>query len=178
MYSLQVNNAEKDSFSNQLLMALFRAHDTEAEGFELSSIGLGEIPLETKFSEEIKQKLPDYIQVKSVVLSFPEQNVVISEALDAIDMGIVGENDLGLENVDRVPRMAHVSTNMTVTVTIEVKGSQMVSRALYEFTGGALSDDPEGKHLKGVEAEATEPLEMIIIDPGEWRLIRHEKVEL
>jgi hypothetical protein len=176
MYSLQVNSNEEDSFSNQLLMALYSAHDTEAEGFELSPNGLGEIILKMEFSEGLK--LPENIQVESVVLSFPDQDVMILEALDAIVMGGIGGDDLGLENIERVPRTAHVSANMAVTVTINVKGSQMVSRALYEFTGGELSDDPEGEYSLFTEEGLPGPLEMTIIDPGEWRLIRHEKVEL
>ena len=170
LYGLQQNKEAEESLANQLLYTLFAASEDFGQ--------VSEILLEMYLSGELE--LAEGIYVESIMLSFPEQQVQIQESIPAILMEPQpGATEVEMmEDIPREPKTATVDAHMMVTVRINIKGNQMISRAYYEYSGGMLSDDPEGKFVNYIEGEPDGPGEMVITEVGEWRMIRHEKVEL
>ena len=66
---------------------------------------------------------------------------------------------------------------MVVTVVIKAGDKFVSSRAIYEYTGGHLSDQ---KSVPGDDTyyEGTEDLPMHIEKFGMWRFVRHEYIDI
>jgi len=180
MYSLQGGNTtdedyETDFLSPQLVMAVYKANDPD---LTMSPLGLADMQLVIELGNEGILESGN-IKVDSITLSFPEQNVVITPPAAAIYTSVYNDaDDITGKTLSspREPKTATVNAAMVVTVEINAKGKITTSRAIYEYTGGMLTDDPEGEFSNEENGDAQE---MGFADGGygEWRLIKHENID-
>jgi hypothetical protein len=115
------------------------------------------------------------------MLSFPLQKVDIRPHRPAIDIPAIVVDGVTLDPgifIPREPRTASVNMRMIVTVEIAVVRSgaerTITSWAIYEYTGGELSD--EVHWLYNHTGNESGPMEFVA--DGEWRLLRHERAFL
>jgi len=64
-------------------------------------------------------------------------------------------------------------------VEISADGTIITSGAVYKYTGGVLSDDPDGVHF---DDDSDAEFEMILVPDGDgkcggWEMKKHEKVD-
>jgi len=185
MYSLQYDTSSDDYLSKQLVMKIYAARAPDPpESTPL--VSFPDMSLDISFSNGLEAE-SNHIQVKSVTLSFPEKLVEMINITDPIpavftpaeydDEGnLISEKTL---DQPREPKMATVNATVNVTVEISTNGKIITSRAIYKYTGGVLSDDPDGVHA---EDKTDEAFPMVLVPDadgkcGEWRLIKHEKVD-
>lgn len=186
---------EEDLLSTQIAMAVYKANDSELNdamgmgpflpgGLSNIQLDIGGVNIES-----------GNVRMERVLLSFPQQEVHIRDAIPAIYRidydydpvtGISTPRPPVLVS-PRIPRTATINATMVVTVDITVgSGAEariITSRAFYEYTGGRLSDDPNGTHSGAETATPVIPVPEMVFDTslpgntayGEWRLVRYER---
>jgi hypothetical protein len=193
MYSLQHDPEDEDSFlSAQLVRALYKARNDYDKGVYGATGRVGLISLMVELDNDIDLVDGD-VNVNPIMLSFPMQSVMIVQPKPAIYEDIYDIDEDGHDIVigrelirPREPKTAAVNATLTVTVEVDADGSITTSRAVYEFLGGGLSDDPAGLHgacdvelgicnVIGADCISSE-LEMSITSHGRWRLVKHETI--
>lgn len=177
MYSLQHNASNPSPLSAQLVMAIYEANDPDLTSY--STTGLEDMLLTISIDNE------DYlesgaIKVESITLSFPEQNVIITPPQPAIYILIYDDEGeiIRTRDKDREPKTALIKATMIVTVVINANDKLVTTRAIYEFQGGSLSDDPDGTAHVGDDRPGV-MFDMAFTSDGygSWRLIKHENVD-
>jgi hypothetical protein len=195
MYSLQADPEDEDLLGYMLTMAIFRANDPADPDFVLPSSpgepnpGFADITDMQITLDGIS--LADFggrITLESITITFPNQLVSITEAVPAIAQdppGATGDNIITHAR-PREPRTATVNASMIVEVTVRSVGRSITSIAVFEYTGGRLTDDPDGAN-SGVTADLS--FEMVFEKPalfsgpddrggyGRWRMVRHEFID-
>lgn len=177
MYSLQHDASDDGLLSVQLVKAVYEANDPDLT-LSYSPAGLADIPLEVNINNGVDLKSGN-ISVESITLSFPEQNVIITPPVPAVYENIYDdENLIGRTLASaREPQTATVDAKMVVTVEINAKGKITTTRAIYEYTGGKFSDDPDGTSHAGDESGARFDMVFTSDGYGKWRLIKHENID-
>jgi len=204
MHSLQANTlpsgtGNPNSLGFQLAMAIFKVNDPTPQipplapsvvtalqalfndGAELGILFDGTSILGV--NNHIGGRL---ITVQSITLSFPYQIVNINEAIPGIPdnypSGSTGDNII-THMRQREPRTATVNASMEVRVEIVSGDRTITSIAVYEYTGGRLTDTPSG-----VRWDDPPPLPMVFVpvvtglpgypnEPGgygTWSMVRYE----
>jgi len=169
MYSLQDNDGmDEDYLAAQIVLALVNSHDDPIDPKDLP-----DVEISTDLSDDLTLPM-NQMEIDSITLSFPSQEVVIWPAQLAIeDLDDPGEIDR-----ERVPKTAHVSATMIVTVTISIDGDPIFSsRTHYQYSLGKLTDDPYNAFVNETVAPPIDH-ELVIYDAGKWRLLKHENVDL
>jgi hypothetical protein len=138
--------------------------DVSVGGADLKGDGFGKIKLDS-----ITLSFPRYDQV--VVITPPIPAVYSPEVRDPDTNALISSRSLAFA---REPKTATVNASMIVTVKIDAGDRIITSRAFYEYTGGELSDDPDGDY-EGVDTMEVFP--MIFTDYGRWELIKYEKAD-
>jgi hypothetical protein len=78
----------------------------------------------------------------------------------------------------RIPRTATLFATLDVIVRITFGDKTITTIATYEFSGAALSEDPDDDHFDKKESEVTPlNLAMQFTNFGEWRLMQYEILE-
>lgn len=152
MYSLQMDLNDPEylnSLGAKFILALYNAKD-EADN-------KSEVLNELKFSLNIvidydtlddERKKSIKITTSQIKLTFKPIDVFITKAVGS------PANE---------PKKATVNAIMTATVTIESQEKKLNSLATYKLTDGYLEEQSTG---------------MVIKQAGEWRLMRHEKIDV
>jgi hypothetical protein len=201
MFSLQNDPEEMNSLAYQLAMAIFNANDPDNPSYNpngLEDITFGTYTETGSDSFRISidgvpiENLGGRVNVVGIKFTFHEQHIIIRDAVDYIlqdPPGATGDGIITWEQ-DREPRTAIINAGMEVELAIRSGGAQgrvITTVSLYEFTGGRLTDDPDGLYDKGVppgenpSMEFERPLDPL--DPndiggyGEWRLVRYEIID-
>ena len=171
LYSLQHDPSDENLLSRQLVYAIYKAYDP----YYNNTTGISDMQL------YMNDFLGDDIKVESIALSFLQPTVDIPQerAVPAIPQSSWTDED-GIEHYNpsasRIPKTATVSTSMTVTVRVSAKGRSMTSKTYYEYEGGSLSDDPEGKHYDDYDYDdSPHELDFVPGGYGEWKLVSHER---
>lgn len=180
LYSLQHNPQDETLLSWPLVMAAYKANDPDLAG-SYQATGLADIPLSVSIDHGVDLGSGN-IKVESITLSLPEQNVIITPPVPAVYTEVYDEEGNLAERIldtPREPKTATVNAAMTVTVEINAKGKTITSRALYEYTGGKLADDPDAQGVTHTRVESDAVFEMTFTSDGygKWRLIKHENVD-
>lgn len=177
LYALQRDKKASELYSvllsTQVAKALYEANDPLLPS-SFNPAGLEKIDIDDISVTNLPDITTGDIKIQSVTLSFPDQSVVFTDPIAAI-------NDAGVLT-PRKPRTATVDATMIVTVEINARGRTSISRATYVYTGGKMSDDQNGDHEDEEDEDAVFPMEFLddgVGDDGygEWRLIRHENME-
>ena len=185
MYSLQRDTASDGLLSRQLVMAIYDARDPDPPVSAPLAI-FPDISLTISFDNGLEAE-SNHIKVKSITLSFPEtlaEMVNITDPIPAVYTPAVYDEEglLVSESVldkPREPKMATVNATMNVIVEISADGTIITSGAVYKYTGGVLSDDPDGVHF---DDDSDAEFEMILVPDGDgkcggWEMKKHEKVD-
>lgn len=164
LYSLRQEG--ESSLSEQLVYAIYEANDSDLSAVNANGLGSMDINIDVDGLD-----LSDSgVKLEYFTLSFPEQYVIITPEVPKIPE--TPQEDDGAGNVlveadpgaPGEPKTATVDAMMTATVAVSVNEKTFTSRAVYMYTGGVLC---------GVGDDG----EMSVTDPGEWRLIKHERVD-
>lgn len=180
LYSLQHDPQDKTLLSSQLVLAIYKANDDELAA-SYDPAGLTDIPLSVSLDSGV-DLAGGTIKVQSITLSFPEQNVIIMPPVPAVYTDLYDDEGEFIErtcDAPREPKTATVNATMIVTVEINVKGKTITSRAVYEYTGGKLADDPDAGGAVHAEVDDDSVFEMTFTSDGygKWRLIKYENVD-
>jgi hypothetical protein len=196
MYSLQVDPADEDLLGYMIAMAIFRANDPADENYRLplspgeASPGLADITdLKVTLDGIPFENFGGRITLESITITFPYQFVTITDAIPATLQDppppATGA-DIIVPARPREPRTATVNAGMIVEIVVRSVGRSITSIAVYEYTGGRLTDDPEGDR-SGVTTDTIFEMEFekpgIFSGPddrggyGRWRMVRHEFID-
>jgi hypothetical protein len=186
MFSLQDNYENPDSLGYQIAMEIFRTNDPTDPGHipplapGVPAPGLtGDRPLEVWIDGLPIGNFGPRITVDSITLSFPEQFVNIMEAIPYIPLypsGATGENVITQERL-RVPRTATLNASMVVEIVITSGERTITSIAVYEYTGGRLTEYPFVPTYNLASTTMRFVLSAGYAAPGgygEWNMVRHE----
>jgi hypothetical protein len=208
MYSLQSDAASEVHLSSQLASALYEYNDPLLPTL---GAGLGEIDVQSLVvgAEEYIGST-EAMTIKSIKFSFPVQNVVINPPIPAQYKAEIIEPEEGVEPAtpgttgnleepeieyiliaERQPREIYIDAIMTVTIESTTGSKSIKTVTTYQYTGGYLSDDPEGLHSTEPHPEADpippESYPMIFTDYqidgeersgyGRWSLIQRENLD-
>ena len=200
MFSLQNDPEEMNSLAYQLAMAIFNANDPDNPSYDPNGLEDITFGTYTETGSDSFRILIDGVQIGNlggrvnvvgIRFSFPEQHVAIRDAVDYIPQELDDGIPPGIITweQDREPRAATVNARLEVELAIRSGGAGgrvITSVAVYEYTGGRLTDDPLGDFTK---VEVVPPdLSMVFeppdpLDPndiggyGEWRLVRYEIID-
>jgi len=187
MYSLQADPEDENLLGYQIAWAIYKANDP----FYNSDYEEGENNLkpvddfwvlidDIEINEFIGTGV---VFLESISISFPEQIVEISNPSPAIFED--GSTTEVLVPFFRTPKTATMNARMIVEIVIVIESDAsertITSRAIYQFTGGRLSDDKDGDHSNvgvDVDGNAIEfEMEFLPDGYGEWRLVSYETVD-
>jgi hypothetical protein len=187
MYSLQADPTDENGFlSAQIVRLLYDEWDNLDEGETLDDLV---VPVVAQLDNG------NHLNNAEVSFSFRNVNVNVTEAIPAVltlvpDMldldGFPMTWKLSFEYFDngygksepRIPHTATVTAEMVVSVRINDGGFVMLSEAVYRFTGGYFSDDPEGiLHYDNDTVGFVG--DMLFTDDGygEWEMIGYAIIE-
>lgn len=165
-FSLLDDPENPDLMSYQIVMALLEANDPEAsdyntDGLEEINLRVGNINFSTESINVHDTNSQVYIE--DIILSFPLQNITITAEVPEIPAIMDGDTELS-PKVDGIPRSASVNARMEVTVITGTQGRTITSLAIYEFTGGVLSE------MSGAMQFTPEGY-------GKWSLISYDSIQ-
>jgi len=195
MFSLQDDPKDEDMLGYQIAMAIFRANDPSEFAPGVPVPGLADITnMVINVDGTLLGNIGGRITVESVALSFPgqEQLVIINEAIPAVAQDPPNPTGVTLPPEDiitqfrpREPRTATLNASMIVEVVISSGDRTITSVAVYEYTGGRLTDDPTGALAQNPPPPVIVTPPMVFVpavigvpsDPGGygiWSMVRHE----
>jgi hypothetical protein len=170
-YSLEHGSGSTDNrLSYQVARAIYRANDSYYST-EYSTNGLDKIELEIAIGSGVIPDVHDndnLVWVDSITLSFPHQNVIVKPAIPmipAVTEVIDGNPVVISPEIPRVPKSATVNARMVVDVVIGTRNRTVTSRAVYDYTGGILS-----------EVSYAGAMQFVTNGYGKWSLVSHENV--
>jgi hypothetical protein len=177
MYSLQKNDGDTtfSTLGTQIVMELYKTNGSRTP--ILLDVSLDGVNLES-----------GNVRLKSIELSFPMQEVVVittpKPAVYRFEPAVLDEygDEITPERyileMPREPKTVKITARMNVIVEIDANGRTATSRAIYRYTDGMLSDDPDPADLKHAEVEdATFVGDMVFTNYGKWELIRYENID-
>jgi hypothetical protein len=193
MYSLQAEPGNEELLGYMLAMAIFEANDPTAFTPPLApgvpAPGLADITdLIITLDGTPLEEFGGRITLESITITFPDQFVSIFDAIPAtaqVPAGATGD-DIITHARPREPRTATVNASMIVEVTVRSVGRSITSIAVYEYTGGRLTDDPDGANstvTENISFEMAFEKPAVFGGPddrggyGRWRMIRHEFID-
>jgi len=195
MYSLQADPENDLLLGHMIAMAIFKANDPTDPSYVLPpspgepSPGLADITDLVITLDGIPiENLGGTKTAESIIITFPDQIVTITDAIPAIAQvppGATGDNII-TPGSPREPRTATLNASMVVEVTVRTLNRSITSIAVYEYTGGRLTDDPNGDRSAVTEnitfaMEFEKPAAFGGPDDrggfGSWRMVRHEIID-
>jgi hypothetical protein len=195
MYSLQADPQNEELLGYMLAMAIYRANDPADPEYVLPpspgepSPGLADITdLVVALDGIPLENFGGRITLERVTITFPNQLINITEAIPAIAQDPPGAAPANIitHARPREPRTATLNASMIVEVVVSSVGRTITSISVFEYTGGRLTDDPDGANSTVTEDYI---FEMAFVKPalfsgpddrgghGTWRMVRHEFID-
>jgi len=181
MFSLQADPGNEDLLGYQLVDAMFSVYDAHDPDIDPNDSAY--LPPQLPAIEDMRiivngevlyfPNLPstDKIHISDVVFRFPVQDIIDSPAIEFEEIF----DGVGYVTPDRIPRRVTLNARMVVEIEITARDLRaiandrhIVSRAIYEYRNGRLSD-------------VDEPGVMEFVDPdgfGIWELVSYEIIDV
>jgi hypothetical protein len=160
-YSLGHDPENPDLMSQQIVMGLYEAHDSGSGGLDDIELRIGQI-------NGVDVHDPSNLAwVEDIVLSFPSehQKIDLTPEVPEIPPQYDDDGTLLSPGAPGIPKTAAVDTRMEVTIAVSTRNRSITTRAVYEYTGGVLSED------------ADELMRFLPGSFGIWRLVSYGNVD-
>jgi len=179
---LATDDERENTLAYQILHMIIYANNRE-EGDAVRG-GIEELTLDVTLNG-----FPIYegtVELAEVIVTFSEQNFSISTwarpYIPAIPV-LVGDDVVDtIPAVQRVPKTVTVNAELVVTVVVRAGGAGLgveryvSTRAVFEYWGGILSDDPGGIYLNTADQNLPDEMDLQIQEFGTWSMISYEVI--